>query len=58
MCFFQTGCYEDFSLVTMTVLREQFLPLGGPNLPGFGNDQNIFRTDEALKLHLSYGAGR
>ena len=49
----QSGCYEDFSGVSMTVLRDVKVPTNSPDLPGYGPSQNIFRTDEDLKLHVT-----
>ena len=49
----QSGCYEDFSGVSMTVLRDVKVPTNSPDLPGFGTNQNIFRTDEDMKLHVT-----
>ena len=56
--FTQSGCYEDFSGVSMTVLRDVKVPTNSLDLPGYGPSQNIFRVDEDLKLHVTMTSGK
>jgi len=53
----QTGCYARFPDLSIIILREPLLPIGGPDELGFGDSNNEFSTYENLKIYPTFTSG-
>jgi len=42
---------------TIDILREPYIPVGSPDLPGYGSGLDKFRSDELVKVHASHTTG-
>lgn len=56
--FPQSGCYAEFSGTGTVILREPYIPVGSPDQPGYGADYDKFRSDELIKIHGLFTAGK